>query len=138
MILAGIQIGRCRDNGFGFGKVPAEWRGVGSTPDIRRHRVDHPRPARGPARRRVLSIAVPQGDDALETQEWDSEQSGQATDLLCRRLGQLASLLHLITCPLDCLLGLGARLSGLVLGSLHLLGDVGLDRCDVAGSDLLR
>ena len=43
--------------------------------------VDHPRPGSGRARRRVLSIVVPQGDDALDTQEWDSEQPGQETDL---------------------------------------------------------
>jgi hypothetical protein len=69
------------DDGFSFGKVPAEWRAVGSTPDIRRHRIDHPRPGGGRARRRLLSIHVPQGDDALDTQEWDSEQPGQQTDL---------------------------------------------------------
>ena len=113
------------DDGFSFGKVPAEWRAVGSTLDIRRHRIDHPRPCGSRARRRLLSTVVPQGDDALDTQEWDG-------------LSQLASLPHLITCPLDRLLGLGVRLSGLVLGSLHLLGDVGLDRGDVIGSDLLR
>ena len=55
----------------------------------------------------------------------------------CGRLSHRASLIHLITCPLDRLLGVGVRLSGLVLGSLHLLGDVGLDRGNMFGSDLM-
>jgi hypothetical protein len=69
------------DDRFGFGKVPAEWRAVDCTPDIRRHRVDHLRPRSVRARRYVLSIVVPQGDDALDTQEWNSEQPGSETDL---------------------------------------------------------
>ena len=45
------------------------------------HRVDQPRPRSGSGHRYVLSIVVPQGDDALDTQEWDSEHPGQETDL---------------------------------------------------------
>ena len=45
------------------------------------HRADHLRPRSGRASRYVPSIVVPQGDDALDTQEWDSEQPGQETDL---------------------------------------------------------
>jgi hypothetical protein len=90
-------------NGFGFGKVSAEWRAVGSrAPDIRRHRVDHPRPGSGRARRRVVSVVVPQGDDALDTQEWDSEQSGQEVDLISMvAVGQSPSLMSLYPSPRD-------------------------------------
>jgi len=69
------------DDRFGFGKVPAEWRAADRTSDIPGHRVDQPRPRSGSGHRYVLSIVVPQGDDALDTQEWDSEHPGQETDL---------------------------------------------------------
>jgi hypothetical protein len=69
------------DDRFGFGKVPAEWRAADRTSDIPGHRVNQPRPRSGSGHRYVLSIVIPQGDDALDTQEWDSEHPGQETDL---------------------------------------------------------
>jgi hypothetical protein len=68
------------DDRFCFGKVSAEWWAVHGTSEIPGHRVDHPRPGSRRAHRDVLSIVVPQGDDALDTQERDSEQPGPETN----------------------------------------------------------